>query len=329
MAELTPLDQCSDSELTQLARHSRGAIAKESLAALARRRHDQATPIAVDLLTAHADPDVRSLAAVTLGRLRDPDAPAALQRALADSDASVVRRAAQSLVRVGGPDALTELNRRSLPRDPVAARAVLTARMLLGYRLGRTDALVTAGDVTDFGRRRGESITFGTRASMSKAAITASIETEVPALPFSASGVRLFACSGVSGALALSDEVDDVDLSAPQMLGVLVRERVCSERFSLDCYLLSDDRDGTRGTQPRLWLVRPSGRVVHTGSAKVEDDRTTFAVTGSVAPYANPVKVVGTRAATGTITIETALVGKPAVGATRAVEPLIRERMVR
>lgn len=326
MAEITPWEQRADSELVDLARHSRADIAKESLATLAHRNVEQATPLAADLLTGHADPGVRSLAAVALGRVRDPDIPTVLMRALGDAEATVVRRAAQSLVRVGGADALAELSQRAMPRDPVAARAVLTARTLLGYRLGHTDTFVTAGAVTEFGRRRGEAITFGTRGSMPKAAITASIAREVPAMQFSTSGVRLFACSGVSGALALSDRVADVDLAAPQMLGVLVRERVCSERYSLDCYLLSDDRDGTGGREPRLWLVRPSGRVVHTGRAQVTDHRAQFDVTGSVAPYANPVKVIGERSGSGAITIDEALVGKPATDAVKAVAPSVRVR---
>lgn len=161
---------------------------------------------------------------------------------------------------------------------------------------------------------------------MPKAAITASIEAEVPALSFSESGVRLFRCSGVSGALALADHAKHADLSVPQMLGVLTRERVCSAHYSLDCYVLSDDREGTGGREPFIWLVRPSGRVVHVGRARVDDDTIRFEVAGSVAPYANPVKVIGEMASDGALRVETALVGKPATDAMKAAVPTLRTR---
>ncbi|MBC9227290.1 hypothetical protein GL325_13245 [Aeromicrobium sp. 636] len=329
MPDITPLDQRDDADLVDLAHHSRGDIARESLSALARRSSDRVMPVAVDLLTAHAEPRVRALAAVTLGRLGDPDVPVALARSLGDADPTVVRRAAQSLARVGDASALPELARVQLPAATPAGRAVLTARMLIGYRVGRTEVLARPAEVTSFGRRRGEEIAFGGRAKTARATILVAVRAEVPALPFAAKDVRPFTCSGAAGALALAEDVDRLDLAGPRMLGVLVRERVCSERYSLDCYLLSDDRDGTGGTRPWLWLVRPSGRVVHVGRAEIAADGARFEVTGSVAPYANPVKVVGERAGNGELTIETALVGKPAADAAKAAVPASREAVMR
>lgn len=330
MPDLTPWEQRGDDELVELAHRSRGDIAKESLAALARRGSERATPVAVELLTAHAEPRVRSLAAVTLGRRRDPEVPEALTRALADADPTVVRRAAQSLARVGDESALPDLARSQPPLATPAGRAVLTARMLIGYRAHRPEVLVPAtAEVTDFGRRRGEEITFGGRARTSRASVLEAVRAEVPALGFRSSDLLTFTCSGAAGAVALAEEVGEADLSVPQMLGVLVRERVCSERYSLDCYVLSDDRDATGGTRPWLWLVRPSGRVVHVGRAELDGGRARFEVTGSVAPYANPVKVVGERSASGALSIETALVGKPAASAARAAAPPARETLMR
>ncbi|MET1131841.1 MAG: HEAT repeat domain-containing protein [Aeromicrobium sp.] len=330
MPDTTPFEQRDDDELVQLAHRSRGDIAKDSLIALVRRDSDRATPVAVELLTAHAEPRVRSLAAVTLGRTDDPDVPAALVRALADADPAVVRRAAQSLARVGDESALPELARTQPSPATPAGRAVLTARMLLGYRAHRPELLVPAtAEVTEFGRRRGEEITFGGRAKVAKATVLAAVRAEVPALTFAPNDLLTFTCSGAAGAVALVEDVGEVDLSVPQMLGVMVRERVCSERYSLDCYVLSDDRDATGGRRPYLWLVRPSGRVVHVGRVEVDDDRARFSVTGSVAPYANPVKVVGERTAAGTLTIESALVGKPSTGAAKAATPPAREALMR
>lgn len=330
MPDSISLERRDDEELERLAGRTRGSLAKESLAVLIRREAPAAASLAVDLVTAHADPQVRSLAAVALGRSADPDARNSLVGALRDPDPVVVRRAAQSLVKVGDAAALERLTAiRPEPGTPLD-RDVRASRMLLGYRLGSTEFLAVPQTVTEFGRRRGQAITFGGRSRLPKAAIVESARRELPQLAVSAESVRSFTCSGVQGALVLDASVVPADLgdalARPRMLGALLRDRVCSERMSVDCYLLSDDRDGTRGSRPRLWLVRPGGRVVHVGVAEVGQDGARFAVTGSVAPLAHPVKVIGTVSASGRITIETSMVGKPATDAVRAEAPPLRVR---
>jgi len=210
-----------------------------------------------------------------------------------------------------------------------AITKVLAARAFLGYRFGRADLLVRPEPTTEFGRRRGTEIAFVSRAKAPKPELTAIAQEQLPMLTVVPAGVRPFTCSGRAGALAVAEEAGRVDLSRPQMLGALLRERPCPGGYSLDCYLLSDDRDGTSGTRPRLWLVRPSGRVVYTGSAEVGSTEARFAITGAAAPYALPVKVLGTRAANGAVTIETALAGKPATRARKPVAPPLREVTMR
>ncbi len=326
MPEYSPLQKRPDAELIRLAHRSKGQLAKESLAVLVNRDAPKAASVAAELLAAHADPQVRSLAAVSLGRGRGLESSAPLAAALSDVDPTVIRRAAQSLVRVGDASALVALGQLATPADPVAGEAVRTARLLLGYRLGRAESLITATGVTEFGRRRGEQISFSARAKTSKETICAAVSDEVPALTFKPANLAPFTCSGAAGVVAVAEQTEGFDFSVPQMIGVLARERVCSQRYSLDCFVLSDDRDGTSGRQPYIWLVRPSGRVVYTGRAQVAGEEVRFEINGAVSPSANPVKVVGAQNAKGQLSIETALVGKPATDAPKAASAPLRMR---
>jgi len=325
---LIPLDLRDDDELAVLARRSRGDVAKGSLSVLVQRDSSAAPELARDLLVGHADDRVRALAAVTLGRRGAPGAVDTLLGALNDPNPTVLRRVAQSLARVGDASALAALARVQPAVDTPAGRDVLAARMVLGYRFGIAEVLVPPpAATTAFGSRRGEDITFGGRGRVPKAAVVGAVQRELPALPVDVDSLRLFTCSGQRGALAVDASLPGAPegLARPRLLGALLRDRVCSERYSLDCYLLSDDRDGTSGERPRLWLVRPSGRVVHVGTVEVADGSVRFAVTESVAPYANPVKVTGSYdVATGKLSMDAALVGKPSVRAAQAAVPMFR-----
>lgn len=332
MTDIIPLDHRDDDELATLATRSRGDVAKQSLAILLDRDAPAAPELAAELISGHAEPQVRSLAAVALGRLAGPTATSALLAAVNDADSIVLRRVAQSLVRVGDAAALAPLARVQPPLDTPAGRDVLAARMLIGYRHGVPDVLAQPGVQTDYGRRRGEPITLGGRGRLPKTTVVESIARELPLFTVRPDSVQLFTCSGVRGALvidALDAAPDPADLTAPRMVGALLRDRVCADRYSIDCYLLSDDRDGTGGTRPHLWMVRPSGRVVHAGRAEITGDGIDFAVTRSVAPYAFPVKVAGTMSATGKVSISVARVGKPAADAATARVPAERSTVMR
>jgi hypothetical protein len=331
---LIALELRDDDELAVLSRRSRGDVAKASLAVLVQRDSGAASELARELVVGHADDRVRAVAAVTLGRRDAPGATDALVGALNDPNPTVLRRVAQSLARVGDASVLPALARVQPPVDTPAGRDVHAARMILGYRFGVPEVLVTPPPATTvFGSRRGEDITFGGRGRIAKSAVVDAVQRELPALQVDADSLRLFTCSGQRGALAvdagLRGTVPEEGLARPRLLGALLRDRVCSERYSLDCYLLSDDRDGTSGERPRLWLVRPSGRVVHVGGLDVGDGQVRFAVTESVAPYASPVKVTGTYdVGTGRLSMDATLVGKPATRAARAAVPLARSAVM-
>ena len=139
-----------------------------------------------------------------------------------------------------------------------------------------------------------------------------------------------FECSGQPGALVATELVTSAGaptevFAQPLLAGALLRDRPCSERYSLDAYVLVDDRNGTGGTEPDLWLMRPDGTVVHHGRATVTDKSIEFLITGSNAPYSKPVRVAGSvNRGRGTVSISTAVVGAWRPGTAKPTDPQTR-----
>ena len=325
--DITPLDHRPDPELARLARATRPDVARESLAVLARRGPDLLPALSRELVLGHPDEQVRTRAAVVLGRIPGPATQEALEAALHTDSPAVLRRAVGSLGRVGDPTALDALRRvQADPATPVG-RQLRMARTLLSYRHGIPESLVEPEHMTTYAAERGRTIDWAKGGRMSKATIVDSAARELPGTSVTAASVQAYVCSGHPGAVALDASLRGADpdtvLGGPRLLGAILRERVCSERYSLDAYLLADDREGSGRT--RVWLVRPDGTLVHGGSATVEGSVVAFVVDESRAPYGNPVRVSGSYdLATGRLTVDEALVASPSTRAAGAVAPTPR-----
>ena len=325
MPTYTPVDQRTDAELDRLARATRPDVARQSLAVLALRESTALPDLSRDLVLQHSDDRVRALSAVILGRLPGPASQEALLTALRDPQPTVQRRVAQALGRVGDAQALEALASIQPAEDTPVGRDVRMARVLLSHRLGVAESLVQPVEMSTFTRARGVPITWSTRARQGKAAVVASAQLELPGTSLTTRTVQTFTCGETPGALAVDAGLRGAGpeaLAAPRLVGALLRERACSERYTLDGYLLTDDRDGTGGTDVHVWLVRPDGTVVHEGRATVEGTLVRFAVNRSQAPYGNPVRVSGTYdLATGALSVDEAVVGVPNVRAAQAAAP--------
>ncbi len=316
-------------ELVQLAGATRPDIARESLKTLARRRDSAASALARDLVLHHADENVRATAAVMLGRDADPATEEALISALHDPNPTVRRRVAQALGRTGGVDALRALESIGPPPDTPVAEAVRTAQTLLSYRIGLTAYLIDPeGTGLDRVRvDRGDEIELGGRLRRSRNSVLADAARELPGFDISPRLLTAFACQGQPGAFVVSRSATAAAESTegfarPQLVGAMLRDRPCSEHYSLDAYVLTDDRDGTDGKAPHVWLMRPDGTLLHHGRLNVRDETVDFTIRESNAPYSPPIWIEGVLARrSGVITMTAALAGRWRAGATRATVP--------
>ena len=322
--DTTPLDHRSDAALARLARATRPDVARDSLAVLARRDAGTLPALSRDLVVGHADERVRARAAVVLGRIPGRATQEALEAALGTDSTTVLRRVVGALGRVGDASALEALGR--LPLDPATpvGRDLRMARTLVSYRHGLEAALVEPVRMTTYSAERGRSIEWARGGRMPQRAILASAQRELPGLDVARASVHPYVCSGHPGALALDAGLHgvapEVALGAPRLLGAILRERVCSERYSLDAYLLADQRDGGR-----VWLVRPDGTLVHSGTTTVDGSVVSFVVDESRAPYGSPVRVTGRYdTGTGRLVVDEALVASPSTRAVRATPPALR-----
>ncbi|KQZ89762.1 hypothetical protein ASD62_11070 [Phycicoccus sp. Root563] len=328
MPTYTPVDQRPDAELSLLARAIRPDVARQSLAVLALRESASLPGLSQELVLGHGDDRVRALSAVILGRIPGAASQEALLTALGDPEPTVQRRVAQALGRVGDSQALETLARLQPPEDTPVGRDVRMARVLLSHRLGVADSLVQPVEMSTFTRTRGVPIAWKTRSRLGKAAVVASAERELPGIALTTRSVQTFTCGDTPGALAVdaglrgqAQEGRDL-FASPRLVGALLRERACSERYTLDGYVLTDDRDGTGGAEVHVWVVRPDGTVVHEGRATVEGTSVRFSVDRSQAPYGSPVRVSGTYdTATGALSVDEAIVGLPNVRAAQAAAP--------
>jgi hypothetical protein len=204
---------------------------------------------------------------------------------------------------------------------------VATAITLLSYRLRLDDRLVDSDDtgLAVFRVTRGTEIEWGGRLRRSRASVAMDAARELPGIAIDPKTIVAFVCSGQPGAFVANRALaTDEKLSRPLLAGALLRERVCSEHYSLDAYVLVDDRDGTEGASPHIWLMRPDGIVVHHGRATVDDSGVEFRITDSNAPYSRPVNVTGHLSRRGAISVTTAIIGKPRAGSATAAMPQAR-----
>lgn len=312
------LDLRSDTELRRLARAGRPDVAQESLKILARRGDPRLPTLAREVVLGHGDLLVRATAAVSL---RDDDSPAtreALVAALQEPAPAVRRRVAQALGRVGDLTALAALDRLDVPPGTPVGRDVAMARTLIAYRYGVPGHLLGGTDGLQRLRvTKGTDIQVRGSVGVARATLANDAARELPGHTVTATQVHPIRCSGVAGAIVLTvggrnaaSAPAPADFTTPRLVGALIRERVCSERFTLDAYILTDDRDETGGERIRIWLVRPDGTVVHGGTADVSDPGISFVINEANPPYGKPIRLSGSLDITsGALTVDEAVIG--------------------
>ncbi len=320
--------QIPDRHLVELVRSDCQDTAVTSLRELLQRDPLEAADLATEMLLGHGPDRVRACAAIVLGHSDSNVSRVVLRRALDSRNPEILGRVVHALGRVGGPEDLLRLRALQPPPTSQLGREVLMARTLIGYRHGLSETLVSAPRMVAQLTGRREPIEVGVRVRGTKARLVDGAAFEVPTLSFSPSSVHAFRCCGRAGGFALDASLRDLrgrrGFARPRLLGALLREHEGLERFGLAAWLLMDDRDGTGGAHPWLWVVRPDGAVTHAGRVRVGDRNQSFVIDRFQPPYGRPVRITGMLVG-GALLVTEAVLGQHQPTLTRSATDVPRQ----
>lgn len=295
LRELDPTELVRTIERPDVAARLRTLAAKE----LTRRDLDAATPLLARVLRDETAPaDLRSVAAVALGKQPGAEHEAALSAALAAREPLVVRRAAEALGKIGGREALAALRRVPVPDEPAAARALGFAKSFIAYRLGLDEELLSAPPPAPL-RGEGAPLVVGPASAQLKAEVAERLPRELPAVEVRVAAAVRVACERQE--LVVLPTTAPARLLRSSAVAAVVMKRAHSlGHFATHLYVLShragSDRLALRG-------VRPDGTITHTGEAWQGDGGLRFKLEALATPYADPMRIEGSLDADGAVTI--------------------------
>ena len=325
-----PNDIGSDHLRSALADHTKPLRARLALKILAQRFPNIAAKEARSVLEDRLAPEeIRSTAAVELGRHCDAAGEDVLLDVLSDGNHAVLKHVIRSIGQIGHDRALARLESLRLPSgDGPASTALSFAKALISYRIGSHAHILKA----EQGQLQRIPLTperiglqFGDIAASDFERALPSIRRQLPAVPVTRKGGVAFVCGNSMHWILMHEEVAqpagvDVVQRRPMIIGAILKYRACSNSYSLDEYLVTNG-----GAQGLIILlgVRPSGIVVHAGAVALNGQTATFELQACNPPYSRPIDLHGvfqpddgrlsfSRALTGTWNGQRALASVPA-----------------
>ena len=255
-----------------------GAQVQERTAALKellRRRSPRVRPLLGRMVADTAvPPEVRTTAAIALGREATAENEEALRQALGSQDASVVAAAAASLARIGGRSAFDALSRAGAEPGAGAARSVTFARTLISYRLGLgaerlPDPSPTA--LLEVDRARAVPLPLEEVGPEDFRAGRRWLERELPAIPVTPRGSVRFSCRGEHLWLVLAEDMVGQGRlpvgERDRVAAAVLKESTCPDGWFVHEYVLTHPRqDGGAA----VFGVRSTGKLVHFGEVREE-----------------------------------------------------------
>ena len=239
-----------------------------ALKELLRRRSPQVRPMLGRIVTdSEAPTELRTTAALALGREATPANEDALNRALASQDPSVVAAAAGSLGRIGGRAAYDALKATAEPR-PGPARGLAFARTLISYRLGlgaERLAEPSTGSFLELDRARAASLELREVGPKDFAAARPWLQRELPAISVAEKGSVRFTCGNEHLWLVLAEGMAAGDSSVAKrdrIAAVVLKESACPDGWFVHEYILTHPRTGKGAA---LFGLRSTGKLVHFG----------------------------------------------------------------
>lgn len=285
----------SETELLEvLAGRSDRFLASESIAEIRRRPSPRLIAALIDVLTRRSrDTRERWTAAVALADQPGPERQKALLAALDDPEAEVVRRAAQGLGRIGDAHALERLQALEAYGSEPARRAVAFARVLLSYRLSRGThrlAIPPASELLEVDETVPLRIEQPDRKALSNA--FANLRMQTPGVAVNERPAMAAACLGDQLLVLLSEEVaqaqDDLPSLRRDLVVAVVLNRY-SDGYHLYEYLLAHPAEQGMA----IFGVRPSGRLVHFGTARIDPERAEFQIRALNTVLSPPITIEG------------------------------------
>ncbi len=280
----------------------------EPLRELIRRRPAALRQTLEDIVADSARPaEQRTIAAVGLGSLYDGRSIDALLAAANSADASLARRAVEALGRVGTPDTLRALESIAVPAGP-ARGSLAFARSLIAYRHGLAGHRVTLPrktDITTVEPTRAQPLPVHRLAPQAWAELRASLRevpaaaapTDRPPLELRCGQDRLLlfvnpAIEGQAPARAFTRQV---------VAAVLMKWSMALRRWFIVEYFFAHPQ---RGAPVQVIGVRPTGTVVHAGTASLDAASVRIALQALDGPLAAPTRVDAVVAAGQELSVE-------------------------
>jgi HEAT repeats len=270
----------------------------EALKELIRRRSRKRTTILMRVVMDEGEtPDLRTTAAVELGKERRKGHQEALLAALRSKDPSVVRRSAEALGRIGDESALEALASVRIRRGAVR-RSVEFAKTLISYRLRlETNRLRPPSEAQrmELNRRRAVPLEVEKPRARELETILPLLRRELPTIPVSPEAILRFSCGADRFLVVFNRDVHRRKTLTPvaarsAVPAVVLKRSPSLERFYVYEYLLTHpSADGTL----LLFGVRTTGVVAHFGEVQLEPARAEFKVGTIETRYSPPVTIEG------------------------------------
>ncbi|WP_433271586.1 HEAT repeat domain-containing protein [Actinosynnema sp. CS-041913] len=266
------------------------------------------------VLDGSAPSELRTTAAVALGRQATADNERVLSAALTADDPHVVAAAAAGLARIGGRAAFDALSSVTAGPAGGAARSVAFARTLLSYRLGLgTHRLAEPEAVLALDPGRATPFRIEGVAPDPTGAARRWLAEELPATPVTEAGSFRFRCLNAHIWVVLSEEVAGRPAGAvaerDRVAAVVLKESTCPDGWHVYEYVLSHPREG-RGAA--VFGVRPTGKLVHFGELTERDGTTALHLRAVDAPGTPALDFRADLTPTGTLTVRDAAYSRPA-----------------
>ena len=249
-------------------------VRAEALKALTRRGSPRTAEILRAVVRDRSAPaELRSIAAVVLGKTANPENQQALVSALFEENVEVVRRAAESLGRIGDREALQWLEKVQPRPSEAAAKTIQFARSLISYRLslGSHRLLPPTERPLPVHPERRVELQIGRAKPERLARFASNMSREIPSVPLDLQSALEFSCAGNDFLSVFHQDAERA--ASADMLPIAVFKRYSNGEYSLYEYVLTHP-DSAGGLQ--IFGVRPSGAMTHIGRAGISGREASF-----------------------------------------------------